>query len=145
MKDKLIIALVIIGLGIFAYAAFAPRGDDASRPEKNKPKVDTVSDPAVILPKALKALDDQVRVQDGFIVVTETGDLETYLLPLRSPWMVRCGIGLSMQLGSVVGGTPESVGSQIDLWLASDMIDKTACTAIAAKVGARLQEKLGER
>jgi hypothetical protein len=142
MKDRFTIILVVIGLGILAYAVLAPREDKSGHVEKQKQAIDSVSDPDVILPKALKALDEQVRVQEGFIVVTEARDLDTYLLPLQSPWMLRCGVGLSIQLGSVASGSDGSVGSQIDLWLTTDMIEKTACSALVPKIGARMQEKL---
>ena len=142
MKDRFTIVLVTIGLGILAYAVLAPRDNSRSLVEKNKPAINSISDPDAILPKALNALDEQVRVQEGFIFVTGASDLDTYLLPPQSSWMVRCGVGLSLQLGSVASGTDGSVGSQIDLWLATDMIEKTACFAVATKIGARMQEKL---
>jgi hypothetical protein len=93
----------------------------------------------------LLALDDQVRARDGFIVVTPTQDIDTFLLPLQSPWMVRCGVGLSLQLGAVATGSDGSISSQIDLWLATDMIEKPACAVVVSKIGNRLHEMLAQR
>ena len=143
MTDRFTIGLVLIGAAIFGYAVFSPRSDDHSEAPKKDPSIKAETNPNAVLPEILQKLDNQVQVRDGFIVVMEEPGLDTFLLPLSSAWLVRCGAGASISMGSTSAGGPEGpVQSEVDVSLSYDLIDKGACSVVAPRIAARLQEKL---
>jgi hypothetical protein len=141
-RDYFTIALVLGGFGVFAYAVFAPRDD---LPTKKSPPIERISDPEAVLPQALRVLDEKISVKDGFVFITDQVDIDTYLVPVSAPWMVRCGIGASIQLGAVATGSEGTVGSQVDIWLFNNVIERPACAIVAPRIAMRLQEKLAGR
>ena len=98
----------------------------------------------LLVPRAIRRLDEiEIHLKDGFIVVTDEPDLDTYALPVSSPWIVRCGVGASIQLGAVASGSEGFVGSQVDVELFNNgLIDKSACAVVVPRLAARLQERL---
>jgi hypothetical protein len=145
MKDRFTIGLVLVGLAILGYAVFSPRADDRAENGKKGLSITTETKPDAVLPAILQKLDDQIQVKDGFIFVVEEPGLETFLLPVSSPWLIRCGVGASISLGSVASGAEGSVGSEVDIRLSFNLIDKSACATIAPRIAARLQDKLAGR
>jgi hypothetical protein len=145
MRDRFTIGLVLVGLAILGYAIFSPRADDLAESGKKTSSAKFETDPDAILPAILQKLDDQIRTKDGLIVVMPAPGLETFLLPAPSPWLVRCGTGASISLGSFASGSEGSVGSEVDVSLSYDLIDKSACATVAPRMAARLQDKLAGR
>jgi hypothetical protein len=138
MRNYSAIGLVLVGIGVLGYAAFSSRSEDENRKERSPIKMET--NPDIILPGILQKLDDQIRLKNGFIA-----GLDTFLLPVSSPWLVRCGVGASISLGSVASGSEGSVGSEVDVSLSYDLIDKNACSMVALRIAGRLQDKLAGR
>jgi hypothetical protein len=144
MRDRFTIGLVIVGLAILSYAIFSPRSGNHAD-DKQDPSIKLETNPDAILPDVLRKLDEQIRVIDGLIMVVAEPGLDTFLLPISSPWLIRCGTGASISLGSFASGSEGSVGSEVDVSLSYNLIDKNACATIGPRIAARLQEKLAGR
>lgn len=145
MRDRLIIGSVVAGLAILGYAIFSPRSGDRAERDKQDPSIKTETNPDAVLPDILRRLDDQIRVKDGLITVMPEPGLETFILPVSSPWLVQCGAGASVSLGSTTSGSEGSASSAVDVSLSYNLIDKSACAIVAPRVAARLQDKLAGR
>jgi hypothetical protein len=143
-KDRFTIALVLAGVGILAYAIFSPRGEHPSS-GKSESRIQSENNPDKILPEILRKFDQRIQIKHGFVFITDEPGVDTYLLPLTSPWLVQCGIGASIQLGAVANGSDGAVGSQVDVQLFDQVIDKAACAVIAPEIARRLQERLAGR
>jgi len=141
-KDYSAPALVLTVLVILGYALFSHQAERSKTDKESVASIQAETNPDAVLPKILSELDARIRVKDGFVFVTEEPGPDTFLLPVSSPWVVQFGVGASIQLGTVASGADGAVGSQVDVALFSNVIDKSACAIIAPRIATRLQEKL---
>jgi hypothetical protein len=140
-RDWFVIILVSVGFGFVAYTLLSLKAQQPNISE-NTSKVLLVTDPGAVLPQILAALDEKVSVKDGLILVTGTPNTETYLMPASAEWLVRCGAGAAIRLGTAGSGSQGLAESGVDISLFRNPIDKRACAEVAPRVAARLQEKL---
>jgi hypothetical protein len=91
-------------------------------------------------PELEQRLMKSVTVQDGLLLVRDPlmGQFESYVLPANSPWIISCGIGLSVTFGTAVSGDGSSVGNEVEIHLARPMIKQEACAVLAPSLGKRL-------
>jgi hypothetical protein len=92
-------------------------------------------------PELEKRLMAGIRIQDGLIIVQEP-PIGFYVLPANSPWMLSCGIGISVVFGSSVNGDSTSVGNEVELHLARSFISQKDCGVIGPRLGKRLKSAL---
>jgi hypothetical protein len=97
-RDVFSLSLVLAGLGFVGYVVLTLK-------QKQPPATQPVTVPEAVLPSILTELDQRIHVRDGFIVVTEEPGVDTFLLPVSSQWLVRCGEGASIQLGAAANGS----------------------------------------
>jgi hypothetical protein len=140
-RDWFVIILVSVGFGFVAYTLLSLKAQQPNISE-NTSKVQLVTDPGAVLPQILAALDEKVSVKDGLILITGAPNTETYLMPASAEWLVRCGAGAAIRLGTAGSGSQGLAESGVDISLFRNPIDKRACAEVAPRVAARLQEKL---
>ena len=142
-RDYFTLSLVLAGVGFLGYMLLSVR-NELPKISKNASTAQRVTDPEAVLPSILTELDQKIHVEGGFILVTEEAGVNTYLLPVSSQWLVRCGAGVSIQLGTAAAASKGTAGSEVNVELFNGLIDKSACAVIAPRVAARLQERFGK-
>jgi hypothetical protein len=87
-----------------------------------------------------------VSVQDGLVIVRDplTAGFFTYVLPTTTPWIISCGVGLSVTFGSAVSGDGSNVGNDVEVRLALAPVNREACAVLAPRLGQRLKAMLQE-
>jgi hypothetical protein len=101
-----------------------------------------VHEPLRAAPVLIRHLRDAVQVQDGVLIVE--GDYDLHLLPLKSPWVVNCGLlGMSVVFGNSVGGD-ESARNDITVILTQASVEKTHCHTLVPAVGNEIKTVLTE-
>ncbi|WP_035648822.1 hypothetical protein [Bradyrhizobium sp. ORS 285] len=103
-------------------------------------KTSKAAQPEAILPLALAAIEDQTRVDGAIITVASGNSSEVYALPINLPWRVRCGAGLSLQLGAVTGTSQTAPAAEVTL--SERPLDRATCATVAPRVAKAFQEKL---
>lgn len=98
-------------------------------------------------PELERRLLASVSVQDGLVLVHDPimGKVVSYVLPTSSPWVISCGIGLSVIFGSAVSGDGSSIGNEVEIHLSLDFIEQDKCAVLAPRLGRRLKALLQER
>jgi hypothetical protein len=88
-----------------------------------------------------------VSVQDGVMLVRDPvmGRFVSYVLPVSSPWVISCGIGLSVTFGISISGDESSVGNEVVIHLARVLVDQETCGVLAPQLGRRLKVLLQEQ
>jgi hypothetical protein len=82
-----------------------------------------------------------IQYQDGLLLVHDPviGQIVSYVLPANAPWVMTCGIGLSVVLGSSVTGDGSSVGNDVEVHLTYGKIDQKDCAVLGPRLGQRLK------
>jgi hypothetical protein len=97
-------------------------------------------------PELERRLLKSVSIQDGLVIVHDPlmAELFTYVLPTNSPWMISCGVGLTVTFGNAVSGDQESTDNEVKLHLATTFLPSDACAVLAPQLGKRLKAMLQE-
>jgi hypothetical protein len=125
-------------------------GDSPPSPPQNQETAMMDEDRALLKdigragPEIARRLIKSVSVQDGLVIVRDplTAGFFTYVLPASSPWIVSCGVGLSVIFGSAVSGDGSSVGNEVEVRLVTAPVDQNACAVLAPQLGKRLKAML---
>ena len=76
------------------------------------------TDPALALAELEKRLDASVKVSDGLVIVRDpVRPWSTSVLPITTPWVLNCGFGVSVVLGTAVSGDATDVSNSVDVTL----------------------------
>jgi len=112
-----------------------------------KPRIDTLpSDPVKAELELERRLDASVRVQDGFIVLSDPfmrAIGETTVLPINTPWVLHCGGVLSIRFGTSVSGADGDVSNDDEVQLSrGDVISRKTCDQIELPLANHLRTTL---
>jgi hypothetical protein len=93
-------------------------------------------------PELERRLQADVSAADGLVFVNYF-NVQLFILPATTPWVIRCGSGLSITFGSSVTGSVEKgagdVENEIVIYLTPSPIDQKHCSVLGRLVGKRLQ------
>jgi len=83
-----------------------------------------------------------VTLQNGLIIIHNPAEaeLEMHVLPSSAPWMLNCGIGVTVVFGSSVTGDSSSVQNDVDVVLTSATVDPPLCETLAPRLARLLQQ-----
>jgi hypothetical protein len=87
-----------------------------------------------------RRLSESVRAQDGLVIVHDpvTGKYISYVLSPNTPWVLSCGVGISIVFGSSVSGAEGSTSNDVEASLAYNTVDQRACAVLGPRLGKRL-------
>jgi hypothetical protein len=102
------------------------------------------TDPTLAEAELEKRLDASVKVSEGLVIVHDPflGSLGSSILPATSPWVLTCGIGVSVILGSAISGDEGTVGNDVEVMLSSDVLEQNICDVVGPTLGKHLQTML---
>jgi hypothetical protein len=114
---------------------------EQSEPPKESAKMKMYADTVLLKDVALagseleQRLRASIQAQDGLIIVHDPimKDLESYVLPPSSSWIISCGFGLSVGIG--IGNSE----NDIQLQLTEATIDQKDCAVLGPRLGKRLK------
>ena len=93
-----------------------------------------------------RRLTTSISVEDGLLIVRDPimGKFELNVMPANSPWVISCGYGLSVVLGTTVSGISirgenTNLGNDIQLQLTEAKIDQKDCDVLGRLLGKRLK------
>jgi hypothetical protein len=94
-------------------------------------------EPLRAAPVLIQRLRNAVQIRDGVLMVE--GDLDFYLLPQNSSWIVDCGFtGIRAIFGNPIGGD-ESGRNDVTVVLTLASLEKVDCRELAPIVGRELR------
>lgn len=96
-----------------------------------------MADPERAGPELERRLQANVSAADGLVFVNRF-NLDLFILPTTTPWVIHCGPGLSITFGSSVTGS-EGEENDVVVDLTMGQIDQKNCPIIGRRVGNRLQ------
>jgi hypothetical protein len=145
--------LVYVFMLIFLF------GCDARDPPKQESKWEQVqvqvqetkllANPATAIPELLRRLRAAVSMRDGLIVIqSPLSLLQTAILPASTPWVVVCGVGISVHFGSAVAEHDGSVAvaDVLNVPLVFGVIvPKETCAELGPAVGKEIQTIIGAK
>jgi hypothetical protein len=87
-----------------------------------------------------RRLSENVRTQDGIVIIHSpaTGRFMSQMLSPNTPWVLSCGVGISIVFGSSVGGDASSTSNDAEVRLAYNTVDESACATLGPRLGKRL-------
>jgi hypothetical protein len=140
----------MLSVGFICLALHGCGESPPPRPDETKKLLDEetelMKDPGPAGRELERRLLNSVSVQDGLVVIRDplTAGLFTYVLPTTSPWVISCGIGLSVAFGTAVSGDGSSVGNEVQIHLVQTFVNQEACSILAPQLGRRLKALLQE-
>lgn len=101
----------------------------------------TMGQPAAALEELDRRMRAMVQIRQGVLVVKapESAMYVTDILPLATPWSMRCGVGVVITFGTSISGGPDGYGSDVLVRLSPVFFDEQACSLIGPELGHRLQ------
>ena len=87
-----------------------------------------------------RRLSEIVRVQDGVVIIHSpvTGKFMLEVLSPNTPWILSCGVGISIVFGSSISGDASSISNDVEVRLAYNTVDESTCAALGPRLGKRL-------
>jgi len=131
--------------------------DEKMAEESHASEQRLLADPSRATPQLVQRLRASVKMRDGLLMVdnqsltrilsprSETsiasipGGFNISLLPKESPWVVNCGIGISVVFGNPISGESERVYGDGKVWLTTAPVAKQGCELLAPVIGKEIQ------
>jgi hypothetical protein len=87
-----------------------------------------------------RRLSQAVRAQDGVVIIHDPviGKYMSQVVSPNTPWVLLCGVGISVVFGSSVSGEQGSTNNDAEVRLASNTVDEKDCAALGPRLGKRL-------
>jgi hypothetical protein len=87
-----------------------------------------------------RRLSENVRAQDGIVIIhgPVIGQFMSQVLSTNTPWILSCGVGISIVFGSSVSGHEGSTSNDVEVRLAYNTVDESACATLGPRLGKRL-------
>jgi hypothetical protein len=100
-------------------------------------------------PELIKRLRSALSKREGLLVVKSPLSLEIAVLPSNTPWVLVCGAGVGLHLGSAVAehDGSVSVADVLDVPLAfpTKILSKEECTPLAVALGKEVLSIVDEK
>jgi hypothetical protein len=125
--------LLVLSIGLLLSGCDSPPPTNQKTAEEQKIDADIAAemklkfDPSRTGSDFVNQLRSRVKVNDGFITVESSTPYNYAILPSSAPWVIQCGIGMSIVFGSAVTGDSGSVTNDINLTLTSLPVSKEHC------------------
>lgn len=102
------------------------------------------SDPGAAIVEMERRLAESVKSRDGIIVVRSkpTEKWLSYFLSPNTPWIITCGIGITVVFGAGVSG--ESVANEVEISLSYEPTKQDVCDIAGPRLAKRLTQILRE-
>jgi hypothetical protein len=136
-------SLISVVLMLLSLAACGERQEKSKVPMVNEDDV-LLKDIKRAVPELEGRLMERVSVQGGLILIRDPVADISYVLPTNSPWLVRCGFGVSVVFGTAVSGDGSSVNNDAKIDLAEAFVTQDNCSALALQLGRRVRTMLRE-
>src|SRR5271167_4484065 len=129
----------VIAIALCFLLAGCDRGE---APKKSEAQLKLDEDTALLKdtaragPELERRLLASVQVQDGIVAVRDPvmRAIETNFLPTTTPWVLECGIGLSIVFGSSVSGDGSSTRNDVEVNLTSGIVDQESCAVLGPRL-----------
>jgi hypothetical protein len=136
---------------------------DAKMLEKKTEEQQLLADSARATVQLVQRLRASVKMRDGLLMVdnesrtrllfpiSETtiasipGAVSLSVLPLESPWVVNCGMGITVVFGNSKDDGSELVNADSKVWLTYVPVPKQVCEKLAPLIGKEIQAILSGR
>jgi hypothetical protein len=102
------------------------------------------SDPSRASAELGRRLAASIKVQDGLLTVHDPimGEINSSILPVNSPWVINCGIGISIVFGTSVTGDSNGAQNDVEISLTNAVIDQKTCAIVGLRLAKKLQSML---
>lgn len=108
-----------------------------------------MKDPLYAIPELKKRLRESLRVEDGLMLINSPfgmGNLlgsvpfaGQFVLPASTPWVLSCGMGMSVDFGSSFRGDGSQVSNEVEIALTLASIDKNGCDTLGLAIGKEIE------
>jgi hypothetical protein len=87
-----------------------------------------------------RRLSEAVRAQDGIVIIHDPvlGKYMSQFVSPNTPWVLSCGVGISIVFGASVSGEQGSTSNDAEVRLASNNVDERDCAVLGPRLGKRL-------
>lgn len=135
----------------------APKTESQQSPAADKTNAEKTNEQIQILTQKdrsnesfLQQIRARMHVTDGFLLIENSFETDTMLLPVTSGWSLTCGMsGLAVSFGSAVSGSADGNSSSVDneakLELSMIPLSRERCRELAPVIGKEVQRLLGQR
>jgi hypothetical protein len=130
--------ILVVGCGE-NESAKEKSAESAKAEEKLIAKMDILINSNRGIPEFLQQLHDSLKMVNGVIVIEDSLGIGISVLPPNSPWVVRCGAGITVILGSAVSGDENGVNNDVEIRLSMLPISNEQCKEIAPLIGKEIQ------
>ena len=146
-KSKISIAAFVRALSLLLPICLGGCGEDETASKQPSESQDRMKADADLMRDIGRAgtelerrLSESVRAQDGIVIVRNpvTGKYISYVLSPNTPWVLSCGVGISIVFGSSVSGAEGSASNDVEVNLAYNTVDQRDCAALGPRLGKRL-------
>jgi hypothetical protein len=163
-----------VALGIFLLVGCGPsdqskekkQSDDYAKmlAEKSASERQLLADPSRATPQLVQRLRASLKMRDGLLMVDNQsrfrllgsasevaamasipGGVSLSVRPRESPWVVNCGIGITVVFGNSISdgsessGRPEPIDTESRVWLTYEPLTKQGCEILAPVIGKEIQ------
>jgi hypothetical protein len=137
------IAFVILGCLLAACGASEPPKKSEISAKADEDSALT-KEPARAAPELERRLLASIKADDGILTVQDeiTGRFLSYYLPVTAPWMISCGVGMTVVFGASVSGDGSETRNEVEVRLAYGVIDQENCAVLGPLIAKRLQSVL---
>jgi hypothetical protein len=166
--------LALLVLGLLLLAGCGPsdqsenkkQSDDHAKmlAEKSASERQLLADPSRAIPQLVQRLRASLKMRDGLLMVdnqsrfrllgsasevaamaSTPGGVSLSVRPRTSPWVVNCGIGITVVFGNSISGAsengeqPEPIDTESRVWLTYEPLTKQGCEILAPVIGKEIQ------
>jgi hypothetical protein len=143
---------IVCAIAIVFLAACGQENESSHKTSsdlQNDAEQELLADPARALPELIKRLRAAVSKREGLLVVQSPLSLEVAVLPPNTPWVLVCGAGIGLHLGSAVAEHDGSVAVadvlDVPLALPVRILTREECIPVMLALGREVLSIVGEK
>jgi hypothetical protein len=139
-KSSLTCFSLSIFLGLCACENEVPSKRPSEIENRMKADADLMRDISRAGTELERRLTEAVRAQDGVVIIHDPiiGKYFSQVLSPNSPWVLSCGVGISIVFGASVSGHEGSAGNDVEINLAYNTVDEKDCAVLGPRLGKRI-------
>lgn len=126
---------------------------DAAKAQETEQQL--IADPSRAIPELTRRLRQSLKSQDGLIIVDSpfgmgtllgsADSLDYFILPSNTPWVLSCGMGMTVIFGNSISGDTSSIENDVRVALTLAQIDKSGCNTLGLAIGKEILAILAGR